>query len=248
MVVFTITALLSSIGIAEPDVTLTDYGLTIETALFAYLLARATGPRPTLRNWFIVFFASIGAASLLGGTVHGLALEAGTTSHNVLWSATLFSIGVTALSAWVIGSKLLFAPRTARWISIGAAAGFVAYCVVVLFVTQEFRVAILDYLPAAVFLLAVFGILYARSRERKMLLGVGGLVLTFVAAGVQQARVAIDPRYFDHNALYHLLQAVALLMLFGAARWLVGRGAVGKASPGRYESAQSLPKAERLHH
>jgi len=31
-----------------------------------------------------------------------------------------------------------------------------------------------------------------------------------VAAAVQQARIALHPNYFNHNALYHLLQAIAL--------------------------------------
>ncbi len=39
-----------------------------------------------------------------------------------------------------------------------------------------------------------------------------------LAAAAQQAKIGINPRFFDHNALYHLLQAVALFMVFLAAR------------------------------
>ncbi len=46
-----------------------------------------------------------------------------------------------------------------------------------------------------------------------------------VAAGVQQLGIALHPVYFDHNALYHLIQAVAVLMLFLSARGIVRQGA-----------------------
>jgi hypothetical protein len=45
-------------------------------------------------------------------------------------------------------------------------------------------------------------------------------VLTLVAAAVQQARIALHPTYFNHNALYHLLQAIALFLIFRAAIFL----------------------------
>jgi hypothetical protein len=53
------------------------------------------------------------------------------------------------------------------------------------------------------------------------LYGVTGLALTFVAAAVQQLRIAIHPVYFNHNALYHVIQAGALLLIFVAARFTV---------------------------
>lgn len=41
-------------GIAEPDVTLTDYGLTIECALLAVLLHRAASPCCSIAMRFII--------------------------------------------------------------------------------------------------------------------------------------------------------------------------------------------------
>jgi hypothetical protein len=34
------------------------------------------------------------------------------------------------------------------------------------------------------------------------------------AAMVQQARLAIHPVYFDHNAVYHVVQSIAVLFLY----------------------------------
>src|SRR6266700_3934420 len=42
----------------------------------------------------------------------------------------------------------------------------------------------------------------------------GGLALSMLAALLQQARIAIHPVYFDHNALYHVVQALALVLLY----------------------------------
>lgn len=64
---------------------------------------------------------------------------------------------------------------------------------------------------------------YARERERHVLVAVLGLPLTFVAAAVQQAGVALHPTYFDHNALYHLVQAVALWLFFLGFRSVTAR-------------------------
>ena len=207
--------------ITEPDVTFTDYGLAIECALFSYLLYRRGGRPQPLRTWFALFFGSAGAAALTGGTVHGFFLDVETVGSAILWPATLVAMGVTALSVWAIGARIQFSARVARWISILAAVEFVGYSVVVSFIAQRFRIAVANYLPAAVFLFLVLAIVYNRTRERQVLVGLSGLMLTFVAAGVQQGGVALHPVYFNHNALYHVIQAVALFMLFWGARWFV---------------------------
>ena len=195
----------------EPDVALTDYALAIECTVFAYLL---------YRKELKVFFGSAAVASLAGGTVHGFFLDARTLGNAVLWRITLIAIGVTAASAWAIGARVLFPAPTARRITIAAAAALAAYCVVTLFITQEFRAAVVFYLPAVVFLLVALAVAYARARERGILVAVVGLGLMFIAAAVQQARIALHPRYFNHNALYHLIQALALWLLFLGLRRL----------------------------
>ncbi len=195
----------------EPDVALTDYALALECTVFAYLLQRKE---------HALFFGSAAIASLAGGTVHGFFLDDRTLGNAVLWRITLIAIGVTAASAWAVGARVLFPGPTARRISIAAAAAFAAYCVVTVFITQEFRAAVVFYLPAVVFLLVALSVAYARARERGILVAVAGLGLMFIAAAVQQARFALHPRYFNHNALYHLIQAVALWLLFLGLRRL----------------------------
>lgn len=209
--------------ITEPDVALTDYGLAVESATFSYLLFRQKAPRP-LKMWFAIFFGSVSLAALAGGTVHGFFLDVQTIGAQVLWPITLIAIGVSALAAWAIGAKLQFPGPLSRTISAVAAAAFAGYTATVLFVSQTFLIAIVNYLPAAVFLLIVFLLVYRRTRERSVLAGVVGLTLTFVASGVQQGGVGLHPVYFNHNATYHVIQAAALFMIFLCARRCVGTG------------------------
>jgi hypothetical protein len=49
---------------------------------------------------------------------------------------------------------------------------------------------------------------------------VAGLALVFVGAAVQQSGVALHPVYLDHNTVYHIIQGLALWLLYRAARWI----------------------------
>ncbi|NIO08208.1 MAG: hypothetical protein GTO40_09475 [Deltaproteobacteria bacterium] len=210
--------------ITEPDVTLTDYLIALESALFTYLLIGHGGQVAALGLWFAVFFGSVSLAAVAGGTVHGFFLDTSTLGYRVLWPLTLIAIGVTALSAWAIGARVYFSPKVAFWITVGAFILFAGYCLVVFFITQSFFVAVIHYLPATVFLTVVFLMVYWGGRETPVFIGLVGLLLTFVAAGVQQGGLSLHPIYFNHNALYHLIQAVALFMIFWTARWWVTAG------------------------
>ena len=182
----------------EPDVTLTDYGLALECALFVVLLLRR---KSTARRWWVVFFASASLASVLGGTVHGFFNDEAGAAYAVLWPATLIALGGAPLAGWFIGAELL---KVRRGIAVCAWLLFAVYVVTLLFVTQAFWVAILHYLPPAVFLLAAFAI----TRDTR---GLAGILLLFAAAGVQQSGIEF---LLSVNALYHVVQSVAFLMLF----------------------------------
>jgi hypothetical protein len=70
-------------------------------------------------------------------------------------------------------------------------------------------------------LLFAFAHAWQRRRSDFLAAGIAGVALTFVAAAVQHGRIGLHPRYFNHNALYHLIQAFALLLIFLAARGLL---------------------------
>jgi MFS family permease len=205
--------------VTEADVALTDYGLALECAVFCLIARSRPAADERLRRWWIVFFASIGLGSLFGGTVHGFFHDERSWGYAILWPATLLAIGVTSVATWTIDAFLLPAiEENRKTIRKGAIGLFIAYAIGVLFAIRSFLIAILIYLPPTAILFFALLIAYSRTRERAIAYGVLGVALTFVAAYVQQARIAIDPVYFNHNALYHVLQAIALLLIFLAAR------------------------------
>ena len=88
------------------------------------------------------------------------------------------------------------------------------YSMMVLLITQEFWVAFTIYLPAALLLLAGFCRAVWYQGQRFLIVGAAGSVLSFMSSFIQFMRIGIDPVYFNHNALAHVVQAVALVLLF----------------------------------
>ena len=207
--------------LSEPDVALTDFALALECAGFSAWLSGYRGARTPMQRWFVVFFVSVGSAALFGGITHGFLPDPRSPLHRLLWAATLLSIGVTALAGWILAAQLVLSAAATRRVAAFATVAFAAYAAVVLLVSQSFAVAIIFYLPAAASLLAAFVVVYRRRHARFASTGIGGLALSGVAAWVQQSGISLHPLYFNHNALYHLIQAVALLLIFLAARYLV---------------------------
>ena len=205
----------------EPDVALTDFGLALESGCFAVWLERRYAPDAPLRLGFIGFFAAVAVAAFLGGVTHGFLPDEQARLYRVVWLSTLIAIGAAALASWAIGARLIFGGKTADRVTAFAALLFAAYIAAVIFVSQSFAVAIVHYLPAAAFLLFAFAYAWRRRQSGLLAAGIAGVALTFVAAAVQQGRVGLHPRYFNHNALYHLVQAFALLLIFLAARGLL---------------------------
>lgn len=204
--------------LTEPAVALTDFALAIECAVFVLLLSRGEASDRTLRFWFVVFFGSAGLASLLGGSVHGFFPDKSSEGRLILWQATLLAILVTGLAAWNIGAGLLLTERKATLVRRLAILQLVIFSFVVMFVKPEFYIAVIAYIPATLFLLIGFIAGYRSRRLPALRWGIAGLGLTFLAAAVQRLNIAIHPHYFDHNALYHVIQGAGLWMIFIGAR------------------------------
>lgn len=206
----------------EPDVTLTDYGLTLLCSWFAWSIGGQATYSRSFRTLWIVFFASIAGASLFGGTVHGFFLDESTLGYRILWPSTLLMIGVTASSAWILTGFLIssLSRGVQKW-ALFAGILFLLYSMVVIFFSQSFTVVILNYVPAMLALLFTSLRGYWRMRSNPFLFVIGGILVSFLAAFIQQAGLGIHPEYFNHNSTYHLVQAVGLLILFKGAKGLV---------------------------
>jgi hypothetical protein len=70
------------------------------------------------------------------------------------------------------------------------------------------------YTPVVVLFLVVAARQAVRTRSAGWTQIAVSFAISLLAAAVQQARIAIHPEYFDHNAVYHVLQAIALVLLY----------------------------------
>ncbi len=198
----------------EPDVTITDFILAVQCLCFAVLIYRKSANIP-----WLLLFGSLGIASLIGGVVHGFLCDEVSFAYGVLWRFVLVSIGGMALAGWYVGSRFLKNKHAVGWIRKAAIAQFFLLNILILFYSQQFLLAALNYLPVAIFLLVVFLRRYFETRARAFLFGIASILLTFVGSFVQIAEISLSPIYFNHNALYHAIQFVAIWLLFFTARW-----------------------------
>lgn len=200
--------------VLEPAVTLSDYVLAAGCASAAWWC----GKRSTRgRGWWTGFFAMLGVAGAAGGTSHGYFPTDGEPIHDALWLATLLALGGTAWCMWGIAGAV--AGGRARRVPWWLAPLHLFYAIAVIAIAQSapppFRWAIACYLPATLALLAVFA--WRARSERASAWAAAGVVLTLAAAAVQVLEIAVHPRWFDHNALYHTVQVAGLALLLPAA-------------------------------
>ncbi len=206
---------------SEPDVTLTDYALALECAVCAAWLGLTPTSRRGLRNAAVLFFVFLGCSAATGGTVHGFYPDEGSPGYQFLWQMTLQAVGWASFSTWVLGAGIFATGRSGRWLALAGIPQIALFSALALLFTQEFWIVFTIYLPAALLLLAGFCRAGWCGEHRFLLVGATGSVLSFVSSFLQFMRIGIDPIYFNHNALAHVVQAVALALICLGARYAV---------------------------
>lgn len=206
--------------LAEPMTLATDYVLAALGLGLGRRLWRLGEPDAPARWWAGAFWAMAGAA-FAGGTSHGFAPWLGDGANAWLWRATMVSLGLaSALLAYAVVRTLGGGPAW-RWI---LGLELAAYAIWVVAVDSDFRWAVAQYGAALLLVLVVHAALAARGRPGAGWV-VGGVLVSVVAAWIQQAGIAPHPS-FNHNDLYHVVQMLGLWLLYrGAARAATGGGA-----------------------
>jgi hypothetical protein len=205
---------LLGVTIHDPDVVFTDLGLALLGGYLGWRLWKAPGPPMLLRTGALLM-GGLASAALWGAVFHAF-FPAGTATPAgfLIWVPVALSI-VLAASVMLELSLRLLLPRIqsrVRWLSVATYA--VVFAVVVLLVHESFSSIVYFYTPALVLLLIAAGQQALRSRDAGWTLITTGLIISAGAATLQQARVAVHPVYFDYNAVYHVVQAIALVFLY----------------------------------
>ncbi|HTR18759.1 MAG TPA: hypothetical protein VMH91_02145 [Candidatus Paceibacterota bacterium] len=197
--------------IHDPFVSFTDLLLSIEAGIFAFWIARHA-PRGTLRTLVTALFTALTGASFFGALFHAFfPLQVATSGGWYMWILTTCWLGAVAVMLYALSVHCIFGPRVLRVVWIPLLALFVVYEYCIVAVDYHYSTVIDFYAPA----LAIFSF-YALWKALTSTSGWGvvffGAALTAVAALAQSSTIEIGP--LDHNAIYHVLQALALALLF----------------------------------
>lgn len=183
----------------EADVTLTDFGLAVLCVVFSAMLIGG-GDVAAL---FAGLYAALGVAALLGALSHGWFWDRTRGIGRANWLLTMLVIGGANLFLWLIAARVFGV--SAPWGTVIAFGQFALYASLALFVTRSFLLSSGFSLPPTLALLA--GFLWTGN-------WLGGAGLTVALAGAVQQAAGIRGLGLTHNALYHVIQALAFVLVF----------------------------------
>lgn len=201
---------------------LTDYGLAAAAGALGATLWRRAEDQRSRRLWAASFLAVAGAA-VAGGTWHGLAPRMDEAAATALWRLTY---GLVGLGNFLIlaGAVVAAARVPARHWLIGAAALRFAVSFAFLVLHPDFRYVVYDYAGTLLGLLVLAAWLARRGRPGAPAI-VAGVAVSLAGALVQRSGLALSPA-FNHNDLFHVIQAAGLYLYYRAGRRLRDRDRV----------------------
>lgn len=197
----------------EADVALTDVGL----ALLGSWCARRLWQRRAgcvLRYDGALIMGALAAAALFGAVFHAFfPAKTSTRAGFLMWMPVAASIAIASAAMLTASFRRIFRlSDVARRLAVGVYAA--AFVLAVLFIDESYGTIVIFYGPALLLLLAVGVRESLRGADPAWRSLTAGLALSVIAALLQQARVIVHPVYFDHNALYHVVQSIALVLIY----------------------------------
>ena len=197
--------------IHEPMTLATDYLLAASALVFAAGLWRRA------RLWSLAFVCTA-VASLAGGSYHGFGPLLEPAIARALWKITLFAVGC---------ASFFLLSGTSRALAAFAAIKLVVYASWMI-THDDFVWVIADYGSTLLIVAAMFVARWLRQRHPAAPWIVASIAVSVIAALVQQSGFALH-RHFNHNDLYHLIQIVALWLLYRGGRIAAMNGATDPA-------------------
>jgi len=166
-------------------------------------------------------FLATALAAMLAATSHGLDPHADADLRTRCWRGALYVSGLVGASC--IAAVAFFAARGVTRKAILVFAGF-KFLVFVVSLTRrpELRVAAADFGGGLAVLLAAAVYAWVSWGSPASVWIVAG-VLVSVVGGVQQARRVGLHRHFNHNDVFHVIQMVALYLVYRGGTLLVDR-------------------------
>ena len=185
----------------------TDYLLAATGFAAAMWLWKTAAGAPG--RWWAAAFVASGVAAVLGGTSHGYAPVLDKQTHGLVWRLTYVTVGIANFCI-LYGAALAVVPE--RFLRAAAAILALRLLVVAvaLILLAQFRYVLYDYAITLVGLLVLAAVRGGRGQP-----GAGwvmaGVALSLAGAVVQLGRIG-QGRVFNHNDLFHVLQAIGIAL------------------------------------
>ncbi len=217
---------------------ITHYALAVLTGYFTWRLGADARHRPDLapRLWAAAF-AAVALCALAGGTHEGFAarLDAGVAQS--LWRATLCLAGAANL-LFLCSIVHAYTAGRLRVALLTLAAAKFALLAVWIADHDDLRYVVYDTVATMLPVLAMSAWGGWSKRVAAAPWVLAGILVSLVAALVQQGRVTLHPQ-FDHSNLFRVIQMIAMYFLFRAGlemRDQAGEGVAPIGTPARGES------------
>lgn len=167
------------------------------------------------RKLWATSFLATALAAFAGGTHHGFVLYLGDAASFFVWQVTLCSIGLGSFLLLTAAICAVFRGPARRWLLAAATLKLVVYLLWTA-VHDDFKYVVYFYVPdmLGVLALAVCSRTQRASGAAWIILGI---LATFAAAAVQRSGFDLH-QHFNHNDLYHLVQAAAFFLLYKGGR------------------------------
>jgi hypothetical protein len=200
----------------EPATAITDLLLAIECGILALVAAGVRTRNHPLRGSTVLLFWALALAALLGFVTHAFIPNETSRLFAVVWRILLLSIAVAGSATWSAAGLLWPNLRLQRAAVQLAGISLMVFAALILLNVRHwaegYGIALLSYGPAMLFLLASFAVAARTQQRTRSIFGVLGVLLSFAAAVIQQSSWSVGP--LDHNALYHVIQAIGLVLIF----------------------------------
>jgi hypothetical protein len=212
-------------NIHEPATLATDLLLAGLGGGLAWRLRKKVTPENRAAIWWCGALLAMALSALVGGLYHGFAPNFSTVVDGVWWRVVLGLICVMGLTMEVSLIREI-TPEGRGWIGVVRAKFLLSVAAVM--VWPDFLVAMVDY-GLAMLAWVVAALVLRRRWSGWMLSGVG---LSAVAGWVQQSGWGLSPG-FNHNDVFHVIQALALVGFYRAG-CVMGKDALPLEGDGRW--------------
>ena len=185
----------------------TDYLLAATAFAAAMWLWKTAAGTPG--RWWAAAFVATGVAAVLGGTSHGYAPVLDKQAHGLVWRLTYVTVGAANFCV-LYGAALATLPGRVRRAALAILLLRLLVVAAALVALAQFRYVLYDYAITLAGLLALAAALGAR-RQPGAAWVVAGVAASALGAVVQLARIG-QGRVFNHNDLFHVVQALGIAL------------------------------------